>query len=64
MSLTTVSSIAARFSKGPKRKWAYCGPPTYGTKFPNSSDKASKTSSSSSIDSKTIKIIIKVARVY
>ena len=50
-SLTTVSSTAAKFSNGDKRQWAYAGPPTWSIKFPNSSARAKRTSSSSSIDS-------------
>lgn len=50
-SRTRGSSIAARFSNGESRTWPYSGPPTYSTKFPSSSLRAVKTSSSSSTDS-------------
>lgn len=50
-SRTRGSSIAARFSRGDKRTWPNSGPPTYSTKFPSSSLKAVRTSSSSSTDS-------------
>lgn len=43
--------MAARFSKGDRRTWAYSGPPTYSTKPPSSSLRAVSTSSSSSTDS-------------
>ena len=50
-SLTSGSSIAAKFSSGERSTCPYSGPPTYSTNLPNSSLKAVSTSSSSSTDS-------------
>ena len=51
LSLTSGSSMAARFSRGERSTWPCCGPPTYSTKLPSSSLSAVRTSSSSSTDS-------------
>lgn len=51
LSRTNGSSIAARFSRGDRSTCAYSGPPTYSTKFPSSSLRAVRTSSSSSTES-------------
>lgn len=51
LSLTTGSSMAAKFSRGESRTCPKDGPPTYSTKLPSSSLSATKTSSSSSTDS-------------
>ena len=47
-SLTRVSSTAAKFSRGPKIKYAHSLPPTYSENPPSSSARTNKTSSSSS----------------
>jgi hypothetical protein len=51
LSRTRGSSMVARFSKGERSTCPYSGPPTYSTKLPSSSDRAVRTSSSSSTDS-------------
>ena len=56
LSLTNGSSIAARFSSGERSTCPYSGPPTYSTKFPNSSLNAVNTSSSSSTESNAIPV--------
>lgn len=50
-SLTTGSSMAAKFSSGERSTCPYSGPPTYSMKLPSSSLNAVKTSSSSSTES-------------
>ena len=51
-SRTTVSSTTAKFSSGPSKRCANCGPPMYSTNpVPSSSASARSTSSSSSSDS-------------